>query len=92
VGLPSIGGSLRTAAQDHGGEEVDNQGDSFLFAFRRADQAAKAAIAAQRALPAYEWPEACEVRVRNGRRQRRTRAESPADGLPPLDAHESLPG
>src|SRR6266702_1413466 len=31
---------LRAAAQDHGGKEVDNQGDSFLFAFRRADEAA----------------------------------------------------
>jgi class 3 adenylate cyclase/tetratricopeptide (TPR) repeat protein len=57
---------LRTAAQDHYGEEVDNQGDSFLFAFRRADAAAKAAIDAQRALAAQEWPEASEVRVRMG--------------------------
>jgi class 3 adenylate cyclase/tetratricopeptide (TPR) repeat protein len=57
---------LRRAAQDHGGEEVDNQGDSFLFAFRRADGAAKAAIAAQRALAAHEWPEASKVRVRMG--------------------------
>jgi class 3 adenylate cyclase/tetratricopeptide (TPR) repeat protein len=57
---------LRTAARDYGGEEVDNQGDSFLFAFRRADEAAKAAIDAQRALAAHEWPEASEVRVRMG--------------------------
>ena len=57
---------LRTVAQDHGGEEVDNQGDSFLFAFRRADEAAKAAIDAQRALATHEWPEASEVRVRMG--------------------------
>ena len=57
---------LRTAAQDYGGEEVDNQGDSFLFAFRRADEAAKAAMDAQRALAAHEWPEASEVRVRMG--------------------------
>jgi class 3 adenylate cyclase/DNA-binding phage protein len=57
---------LRTAAQDYRGEEVDNQGDSFLFAFRRADAAAKAAIEAQRALAAHEWPEASDVRVRMG--------------------------
>jgi class 3 adenylate cyclase/tetratricopeptide (TPR) repeat protein len=57
---------LRTAAQDHCGEEVDNQGDSFLFAFRRADEAAKAAIDAQRALATHEWPEASNVRVRMG--------------------------
>jgi class 3 adenylate cyclase/tetratricopeptide (TPR) repeat protein len=57
---------LRAAAQDHGGEEVDNQGDSFLFAFRRADDAVKAAIDAQRALAMHEWPEASDVRVRMG--------------------------
>jgi class 3 adenylate cyclase/tetratricopeptide (TPR) repeat protein len=57
---------LRTAAQDHCGEEVDNQGDSFLFAFRRADEAAKAAIDAQRALAIHDWPEASNVRVRMG--------------------------
>lgn len=57
---------LRTAAHDHGGDEVDNQGDSFLFAFRRADEAASAAIAAQRVLATHEWPEASEVRVRMG--------------------------
>jgi class 3 adenylate cyclase len=57
---------LRTAAQDHCGEEVDNQGDSFLFAFRRADEAAKAAIDAQRALAIHDWPDASYVRVRMG--------------------------
>ncbi len=35
---------LRTAVRDHGGEELDTQGDSFLFAFPRADEAAAAAI------------------------------------------------
>jgi class 3 adenylate cyclase/tetratricopeptide (TPR) repeat protein len=57
---------LRRAARDHSGEEVDNQGDSFLFAFRRADEAAKAAIDAQRALATHEWPGASDVRVRMG--------------------------
>jgi len=57
---------IRTAAQDHGGAEVDTQGDSFLFAFGRADEAARAAIEAQRALATHEWPEASEVRVRIG--------------------------
>ncbi len=57
---------LRAAAQDHAGEEVDNQGDSFLFAFPRADEAAKAAIDAQRALATHEWPDGSDVRVRMG--------------------------
>jgi class 3 adenylate cyclase len=57
---------LRAAAQDHAGEEVDNQGDSFLFAFPRADAAARAAIHAQRALATHEWPDGSDVRVRMG--------------------------
>jgi class 3 adenylate cyclase/tetratricopeptide (TPR) repeat protein len=57
---------VRAAAHEHGGEEVDSQGDSFLFAFRRADEAAKAAIDAQRALATHAWPEGSEVRVRMG--------------------------
>jgi class 3 adenylate cyclase/tetratricopeptide (TPR) repeat protein len=57
---------LRAAAQEHRGDEVDNQGDSFLFAFRRADDAANAAIDAQRALATHEWPGGSDVRVRMG--------------------------
>jgi class 3 adenylate cyclase/tetratricopeptide (TPR) repeat protein len=57
---------LRSAAQEHRGEEVDNQGDSFLFAFRRADEAARAAIDAQRLLATHEWPDGSGVRVRMG--------------------------
>jgi class 3 adenylate cyclase/tetratricopeptide (TPR) repeat protein len=57
---------LRTAAREHGGEEVDTQGDSFLFAFQRAHDAAAAAIAGQRALAAHEWPPGGDLRVRMG--------------------------
>ena len=57
---------LRTAAREHGGEEVDTQGDSFLFAFKRADEAAAAAIAGQHALAAHEWPAGGDLRVRMG--------------------------
>src|SRR5262245_62369634 len=57
---------LRTAAGEHGGEEVDNQGDSFLFAFPRAGEAAAAAVAGQRALAAHDWPEGAELLVRMG--------------------------
>jgi class 3 adenylate cyclase/tetratricopeptide (TPR) repeat protein len=55
---------LRAAAGGHGGEEVDTQGDSFLFAFRRADDAAAAAIDGQRGLTAHEWPDGTKLRVR----------------------------
>jgi len=57
---------LRTAARAHGGEEVDNQGDSFLFAFPRAEEAAAAAIDGQHALAAQKWPTGSSLRVRMG--------------------------
>jgi YVTN family beta-propeller protein len=57
---------LRDAATSHGGREVDNQGDSFFFAFARANAALGAAVVAQRALAAHEWPEEAEVHVRMG--------------------------
>jgi YVTN family beta-propeller protein len=57
---------LRAAFAEHGGEEVDTQGDSFFYVFARARDAALAAADAQRALAAHEWPEGGEVRVRIG--------------------------
>jgi len=59
-------GILRKAVREHGGEEVDRQGDSFLFAFPRADEAAAAAIDGQHALAAHEWPPGNRLRVRMG--------------------------
>jgi serine/threonine protein kinase/class 3 adenylate cyclase/ABC-type glycerol-3-phosphate transport system substrate-binding protein len=57
---------LRKAAAEQGGREIDNQGDSFLFAFERANAALGAAVLAQRALSEHPWPEGGEVRVRMG--------------------------
>jgi class 3 adenylate cyclase/tetratricopeptide (TPR) repeat protein len=57
---------LRAAVREHGGEEVDRQGDSFLFAFPRAEDAAGAAIDGQRALAAHEWPAGSHLCVRMG--------------------------
>jgi predicted ATPase/class 3 adenylate cyclase len=51
---------LRQAFADHGGAEVDTQGDAFLVAFSRAKDAVAAAADAQRAL--YDGP----IRVRMG--------------------------
>jgi class 3 adenylate cyclase len=50
----------------HGGTEIDTQGDAFFFSFPRARDAVAAAVDAQRALDAHEWPEGKEVRVRMG--------------------------
>src|SRR5262245_46981174 len=57
---------MRAAMDGHGGTEIDTQGDAFFFSFPRAKDAADAAVEAQRALAAHEWPDAAHVRVRMG--------------------------
>jgi class 3 adenylate cyclase len=57
---------LRAAFAEHDGHEIDVQGDAFFVVFRRATDAAAAAVAAQRALSAYPWPPQSAVRVRMG--------------------------
>src|SRR5438105_15541305 len=57
---------LRAAFDESGGREVDTQGDAFFVAFRKARDAVTAAVAAQRALAAEEWPDGLQVRVRMG--------------------------
>ena len=64
--LVRISAILRGAFAEFGGQEIDTQGDAFFVAFRRARDAALAAIAAQRALGAHNWPEGVELRVRMG--------------------------
>jgi DNA-binding NarL/FixJ family response regulator/class 3 adenylate cyclase len=57
---------LRSAFEDAGGHEIDTQGDSFFFAFRKPKDAVFAAVAAQRALHSHRWPDDAQVRVRIG--------------------------
>jgi YVTN family beta-propeller protein len=57
---------LREAFEQHSGQEIDTQGDAFFVAFGRAKDAVTAAVDAQRALAAHDWPEGGEVRVRMG--------------------------
>jgi class 3 adenylate cyclase len=57
---------LRKAFAEHGGVEVDTQGDSFFVAFAGARAAVAAAADAQRALAAHPWPDEVAVRVRIG--------------------------
>src|SRR5687767_8839634 len=57
---------IREAAAERGGREIDTQGDSFFFAFSRANAAVGAAVVAQRALVEHDWPEGARVRVRMG--------------------------
>jgi class 3 adenylate cyclase len=57
---------VREAFAAHGGTEIDTQGDAFFFSFPRARDAVAAAVGAQRALRAHEWPEGRPVKVRMG--------------------------
>ena len=49
-----------------GGTEIDTQGDAFFFSFPRARDAVAAAVEAQRALRAHEWPGGRRLSVRMG--------------------------
>jgi predicted ATPase/class 3 adenylate cyclase len=57
---------LRHAIHQHGGVEVDTQGDAFFVVFRRAANAVQAAALAQRAIAAHSWPGGVSLRVRMG--------------------------
>jgi class 3 adenylate cyclase/DNA-binding NarL/FixJ family response regulator len=57
---------FRRLFAEHGGREVDTQGDAFFAVFRRAKDAVAAALAGQRRVAATSWPQQVEVRVRMG--------------------------
>ncbi|HEU4898767.1 MAG TPA: adenylate/guanylate cyclase domain-containing protein [Actinomycetota bacterium] len=57
---------IRRAVAEGGGVEVSTHGDAFFVVFRSPAGAVRAAIAAQRALAAHDWPAGSPVRVRMG--------------------------
>jgi predicted ATPase/class 3 adenylate cyclase len=57
---------LRAAVDEADGREFGTEGDALFFAFGRAEDAVRGALAAQRALAAESWPPEAEVRVRMG--------------------------
>ena len=57
---------IRDAFAARDGVEMDTQGDAFFFVFARARDALVAAVEAQRAHAAAEWPAGVAVRVRIG--------------------------
>jgi class 3 adenylate cyclase len=57
---------MRHAIQEGDGVEVSTEGDSFFAAFASPARAVEAAVAAQRALAAHEWPMESPLRVRMG--------------------------
>jgi predicted ATPase/class 3 adenylate cyclase len=54
------------AAARHDGSRVDAAGDGLFYSFPTTRGALAAALEAQRALSAHEWPSAADVRVRMG--------------------------
>jgi predicted ATPase/class 3 adenylate cyclase len=76
---------LRGAFAEHGGYEVDTQGDAFFVAFERATAAVAAAASAQRALAAEAWPGGEPLRVRMGIHTGEAVAEE--EGYVGLDVH-----
>ena len=74
--LQRLGDGYRDVLADHrrlvrdlfgeNGVEIDTQGDAFFFAFPRAREAVAAAVEAQRAHAAHEWPHEARVLVRIG--------------------------
>jgi class 3 adenylate cyclase len=77
---------LREAFTEHGGVEVEMQGDSFFFAFPFARDALAAAAAGQRALAEHRW-QSQPIRVRMGVH---TGEPEQADGLyAGLDVHRA---
>ena len=59
-------GIIRRAVADHGGIVVRTEGDAVFAVFPEARAAVAAAIDAQRALAAHEWPDGLDLRVRMG--------------------------
>ena len=78
---------FRDCFAEHGGVEVDTQGDAFFVVFRSAAAAFDTAIAIHRALLIHSWPEGVAVRVRIG-----IHCGTPslvADGYVGIELHEA---
>ena len=57
---------MRDAWRTWNGFEMGTEGDSFFVSFPSAQDAVAAAVQAQRALDAHEWPAGADIRVRIG--------------------------
>ena len=57
---------VRDGFAEHGGQEIDTQGDAFFYSFPRAREAVAAAVDVQRAHAAATWPGGERVVVRMG--------------------------
>jgi predicted ATPase/class 3 adenylate cyclase len=57
---------VRAAIDEYGGQEVDSREDALFAAFPGAADAVMAAVAIQRAIAAYRWPDGVVLRARMG--------------------------
>lgn len=57
---------IHSAVEERNGFELDLQGDACLIAFSRGEDALAAAVAAQRALRGFPWPEGAALNARMG--------------------------
>lgn len=57
---------VRETFGEHGGSEIDTQGDAFFYSFSRARAAVAACVDVQRRHETQEWPNDVKVRVRLG--------------------------
>ena len=57
---------VRETFGEHGGQEIDTQGDAFFYSFSRARKAVAGAVALQRAHAEQEWPGGATVLLRLG--------------------------
>jgi predicted ATPase/class 3 adenylate cyclase len=78
---------MRAAFAEHGGVEVDTQGDAFFVAFPDAVAAVRCAVASQRALAGYAWPDGAIVRVRMG--MHTGEPSRTAEGYVGMEVHET---
>ena len=78
---------LREAFEQHGGYEVDCEGDAFFVAFSRAEDGVAAALVAQQRLVDADWPSGHELRVRMGIHTGEPRAVPP--NYVGLDVHQA---
>jgi predicted ATPase/class 3 adenylate cyclase len=64
---------LRGSFTNHGGAEVDTEGDALFFVFADASEAVAACLEAEQALAAHPWPPGVELRVRIGMHTSKTK-------------------
>jgi class 3 adenylate cyclase len=64
---------LRGSFTNHGGVEVDTEGDALFFVFADASEAVAACLEAEQALAAHPWPPGVELRVRIGMHTSKTK-------------------